>query len=298
MGLKSKVPWQLKIALKMVLARIPLGSATWRKVGIFQQGSMHTGEYAWQIFEHHLAEYMTLGGLAGKTVLELGPGDGIATGLLASCFGAHRTILVDAGDRATQKVSDYKNMLSDWDCRGAELAHLVDCSSFEQLAQASNTTYLSNGLSSLKTIPSDSVDIEFSNAVLEHVRKSEFRETLNELRRILKSDGVSYHSVDLKDHLGGRLDNLRFSEGLWNSRLFSDSGFYTNRIRFRAMLGMFAEAGFHAEVRRTLRWDHLPTPRKKLNSRFSHLDDSDLLVSAFNVVLRKSGSQGIIRGVE
>lgn len=148
---------------------------------------------------------------------------------------------------------------------------------------------MTNGVNSLAQLPSASVDFCFSNAVLEHVPKGDFSKLTNELFRVLKSDGVCVHRVDLKDHLGGGLNNLRFTEAIWEGALFRNSGFYTNRIRFGKMIALFERAGFGCQLPRVVRWDALPTPRVKLEQAFRILPDDDLLVSVFDVVLKRKG---------
>lgn len=147
-------------------------------------------------------------------------------------------------------------------------------------------TYLTRGLASLRAVPTASIDFVFSNAVLEHVRKHELPDLLSELRRVLKRNGRCCHRVDLQDHLGGALNNLRFGDALWESRFMAESGFYTNRVRYREMLSLFEQAGFQVEVKRELRWNSLPTPRNKLHPRFRLLEQGDLLVYGFDAVLR------------
>jgi hypothetical protein len=105
----------------------------------------------------------------------------------------------------------------------------------------------------------------------------------------LNRNGICVHRVDLKDHLGGTLNNLRFSHAIWEGKLFRSSGFYTNRIRFGEMLDVFKCAGFECHLPRVVRWETLPTPRANLNASFRQLPDEDLLVSGFDVVLRRKG---------
>jgi SAM-dependent methyltransferase len=145
---------------------------------------------------------------------------------------------------------------------------------------------MTEGTHSLSFIPDSSVDFCFSNAVLEHVPKHEFGKLFDEIRRVLKPDGVCSHRVDLKDHLGGGLNNLRFTEATWESDLFSKSGFYTNRIRFVEMITIFHKAGFECQIPRVIRWDSLPISRLALAENFSKLPDDDLLVSGFDVILK------------
>ena len=48
------------------------------------------------------------------------------------------------------------------------------------------------------TLPAASVDLIFSNSVLEHLRDPEA--VMNESARILKSGGLMIHHVDFRDH--------------------------------------------------------------------------------------------------
>jgi hypothetical protein len=132
------------------------------------------------------------------------------------------------------------------------------------------------------------VDFVWSHAVLQHVRRAEFLETMRELRRVLRADGISSHWVDLQDCLGGALNNLRFRESVWESPLMARSGFSTNRIRYSEMLALFKEAGFKAGVVQLNRWDRLPTSRSKLDDRFRGLPEDELCARCFHVILRPS----------
>lgn len=107
-----------------------------------------------------------------------------------------------------------------------------------------------------------------------------------EIRRVIRDDGVCSHTVDLRDHLGGALNNLRFTENFWESDFMACSGFYTNRIRFSEMLEIFRRAHFDVKVVRVGRWDKLPTPKEKLATCFRYLPDDELCVSGFDVILR------------
>ena len=130
-------------------------------------------------------------------------------------------------------------------------------------------------------------DLIFSQAVLEHVRKADFAATMRECRRLLKVGGTFSNQVDLQDHLGGSLNNLRFKDAVWESEFFARSGFYTNRIRFKAMLEEFSKAGFNVESVELSSWPTLPhTPKEKLAAEFQALPDSELCIHSFNVLLR------------
>ncbi len=65
----------------------------------------------------------------------------------------------------------------------------------------------------------------------------------------------------------------------------ANSRFYTNRLRYSELLRLFREAGFEPEVVRKLRWETLPTPRRKMAKEFALLSEEDLQVSEFDVLL-------------
>jgi len=285
-ALKSLVPWWARIPAKMVLSRLPVSSGTWRRLRLFQLGAMNRGEYVWFVFERHLAELLEPGAFDGKTLLELGPGDGVASGLLASCLGAERSILVDAGDFASKSLATYRPMIEDWRAHGLPVRHLLGATTFDELCAAGRTTYLTGGLESLRGLPYASVDVELSNAVLEHVRLAELDATFAELARLLKPTGFGRHAVDLRDHLGGALNHLRFDEERWEAPLFARSGFYTNRVRFGDMVARLRRSGVGVRVTRTWRWDELPTPRAQLAAGFRDVPDDDLRVWGFDVEVR------------
>ena len=244
---------------------------------------MAQSNYAYGVFKQHFDHVKPAEGFVS---LELGPGDSLASILLSKAFGASASYLVDAGDFAQKGLSFYRNLAGFLDEKGLEVPNVRNTASLEELLHCCESQYLTNGLSSLRTIPDQSVDFIYSHAVGEHVRAAEFLNTMQELRRVIRSCGACSHRVDLQDHIGGALNNLRFSEQIWESRFMSNSGFYTNRFRFSEMMDLFRRAGFVAQVIKADRWDALPTARARLSHRFQHLPEDDLLISGFTVVLR------------
>ena len=220
-------------------------------------------------------------------VLELGPGDSLFTIMIAKALGASRTWLVDAGSFATTDMAKYDQMLDFLRERGFLLPFKNNPRTLVDILNECNGEYLTEGIPSLAYLPSETVDFCFSHTVLQHIWKSDFTKMVDELFRILKPNGVCVHRVDLKDCLGGGLNNLRFSEATWEGELFRKSGFYTNRIRFHEMVEIFEQAGFKCTLLRVVRWEQLPTPREKLDPAFRQLSNDDLLVSDFDILLKK-----------
>jgi hypothetical protein len=195
---------------------------------------------------------------------------------------------VDSGPFATTDMRSYRTTVEHLRTLNMSAPSLDDVQDVGGVLAACRATYKTEGLKSMREIPSGSVNFAWSQAVLEHIRRDEFREFMGELRRVLSADGACSHRVDLKDHLGGALDNLRFPADLWEADWMARSGFYTNRFRYSEMLDVFQSVGFDIDIVRVDRWKALPTPRSRMALAFRELDDDELLVSAFDVVLRPS----------
>lgn len=280
------IPWPAKIAAKIVLSRIPANYRLWQKMGLFKHGYMEKPEYAYAVFKQHFDRVDFANKRGGFVALELGPGDSLFSALVAVAFGAKSTHLVDTARYARDDIAPYREMARYLRGRGYSMPEVANIAELDELLQVFGSHYWTQGLTSLQEIPSQSVDFVWSQAVLEHVRRQQMPGILRELRRVLRDDGVASHRIDLMDHLGGSLNNLRFSGKLWESRFFADSGFYTNRFRYRELCNLFEAAGFAVDVLGTDRWDHLPTPRSQLAAEFVSLPEEELLVSGFDVILR------------
>ena len=282
------IPWWAKIGSKIILSRLPFNYRLWQKMGLFRHGRMDQSGYLSGVFDSHISRAGINADLAGKTVLELGPGDSVGTALLAASYGA-KAYLIDAGDFAVKDVGFYQTLADDLKTRGLNTPDISHTSNLNEILEACRACYLTNGVRSFTSIETGTIDIIFSQAVLEHVRKHEFLETMSECRRVLSDNGVASHRVDLKDHLGGGLNNLRFRDNLWESDFFTKSGFYTNRIRYTEMLSLFKEAGFCVDVVDVRKWGELPIKRSSLDAGFSEFSNDELMVKGFDVLLRPNG---------
>jgi SAM-dependent methyltransferase len=283
-ALKRSVPWQAKIVAKLLLARLPADYRNWQSLSLFRHGLMDDPRYAMGVFSSHF-DAVSARLRAGFIAAELGPGDSLLTAVIAAAHGASRTYLIDAGDFASREVARYRAMADVLRRRGLTTPTLSG-NSIDEILRECNASYLTRGLASLREIPDASVDFLFSHAVLEHVKRSEFASVASEMRRVLRKDGVVSHRVDLADHLGGGLNNLRFPGPIWESDVFFDSGFYTNRLRKSEILAMFLEAGFEIDAYSQQEWPQVPIDRSKLSRGFKHFGDDELRIKAFDVVLR------------
>jgi len=289
---KRATPWFIKIPVKIILSRIPIGWRTWQRLKLFRAGAMDEPGYAFDIFKKHLqaAGFSTL---QNRTVLELGPGNSQLTALYARSMGAAKTWLVDSEKLASENtaiLARAEQMLSTMKLPAPGVGSMI---SMTAALERLNAVYLTEGVASLRTIPTGSVDFLFSNAVLEHVRLSDFPDVAGEMRRILKPNGVSSHVIDFRDHLQNGLNNLRFSERVWESKFMASSGFYTNRLTWPAMQKIFEQNGFSVELLASELWpDPLPTPQNKMAVPFKNLPREELMVMGAHVVLRPRADIG------
>lgn len=283
--IKERVPWWARIGAKLVLARLPAAYGTWRRLNLFGHGAMHQAEYAVSVFQQHFARCPASkrGDFVG---LEIGPGDSLASAVIGRAYGARHTYLVDVGRFATTDVDVYRGVARRLRKENLSPPDLDGADTFESVLRACQASYLTEGLASMRDIPSASVDFIWSHAVLEHIRRHEFAEFMREMRRVLRDDGVCSHQIDLRDHLGGALNNMRISSRWWEREWMVRSGFYTNRLRAGEMIDAFGSAGFDVDVIETSRWDSLPTPRHVLAEEFRKFTDEELLVKTFTVVLK------------
>ena len=284
-----RLPWPIKIAAKVVLSRLPVPYGIWSRLNLFKHGAMVDFRYASTTFETHFGRCGAAAGVGPFVCLELGPGDSLLTAVFARAAGSEKTYLVDAGAFAETDVAMYRDAAR----------HLLSAAhtgpamypdrwtTVDAMLEDCRAVYLTKGLQSLRSIPTGEVDWSFSQAVLEHVLRNEFDDTIDELHRVTRPGGMSSHRIDLRDHLGGRLNSLRFSRAAWEGPLLSRSGFYTNRLRLSELVGSMERAGFDVRALVPDRWDTLPTPLSAMNPVFQKFPVEELRVRWVDVTLKK-----------
>jgi SAM-dependent methyltransferase len=284
--LKRRLPWWAKIGAKLVLARLPASTNVWRRLSVFRQGAMDDPSYALDVFDLHVGRCRARGLADGFVSLELGPGDTVSSALIAAATGGAHSYLVDVAPYALRDLEPYRRLASELRVRDFDPPDLAEVRTFEELLERCDADYLTGGIRSLRGLPDASVDVVWSHAVLEHVRRHQLDETLRETCRVLRAGGFASHRIDLRDHFAEALNNLRFSDRVWESRAMASSGFYTNRLRSSQLIASFERAGFVVEKVDAQRWPATPTPRRKLAAPFRNLSEEDLRTAELDVLLR------------
>lgn len=189
------------------------------------------------------AEFATF--LAGKQVLEYGPGDILGVALLMYAHGAEA---VHCFDRFPLNSASAKNL--------RVYEHLLDSLGQRERARA-DTAFVERGkpasgfdLSRVRYFVSrdglsgadHQYDLVISRAVLEHV--DNLTGTMNDVAKALKPGGVSIHEVDLRSHGLDRYQTFDFLT--WPNPLyrlmFSQKGF-PNRWRLNKYRELIAQSG-------------------------------------------------------
>lgn len=281
-----KLPWWIKITISIFFSYIPKKYVLFRHLG-FKHGDMIKPKYSINVFLKHFNKAKSF--LHNKyNILELGPGDSISTAIIGYAFGASKIFLVDAADFASKSIDIYQVLINDLKKQNIvkNLSSLLEAKTFNEILEMTNAHYYVNGLHSLQEIPSESIDFIFSNAVLEHIHLHDFKNILHEFYRVSSKESIISHTIDLKDHINTSLNSLRFSKNVWESKLFKNSGCYTNRLRFKEICNYIREAGFkiiHIDVKE---WNALPIKAKYLNREFKNRED--LQVYEFDILYKKS----------
>ena len=278
--------WRLKLGAKLILSRLGIPYHQWRKLGLFRHGQMDRPDYALKIFELHVRRAFPDLRLNGKTVVEIGPGDSLASAVVARTHGAAQTLLVDAAPYASRDLALYHAMAAALAERGLTPPDLSGASALEEVLERCSARYLTTGVDAFAVMPDASADLIWSHSVMEHIPLHHLPRLMAEMRRVLKPEGLISHNIDFQDHLAYGLNNLRFSEALWESQAMRDAGFYTNRVRARTLHDMVRKAGFDIVEENFGRWPELPIARRSLDPAFRDLDEDELLIRTSHLLAK------------
>ena len=102
--------WRLKIFFKILLSKLPIKYSLWKSLGLFKHGRMDSLDYPIKIFNLHIKKAYPKIIPKNLIILELGPGDSIASAIIAYAYGVSKTYLIDVDNYAIQDISFYKEL--------------------------------------------------------------------------------------------------------------------------------------------------------------------------------------------
>lgn len=252
------------------------------------------------------------------TVAELGPGDSLGIGLAAILTGASRYYAFDAVPHArtssnlealdalvglfarseplpgTNEFPEVSPAVTSLEFPHALLDERVKRgTSPERVAAVRSAIAGEDGAIAIRyaapwhdsaLVQSESVDLAFSQAVLEHV--DDVDGTYRALYRWLKPGGIMSHAIDFKCHGLTRDWFGHWTVPAWQWKLVRGRRPYLiNRLPASAHVERMRSAGF--EILRQAPLYGEPAPRASLAAEFRGLTDDDLRTSALFVVARK-----------
>ncbi len=281
----------IKLIIKLLISRLFLiipETLLSKKIKIFKTGNMNTYKYSRHIFfDRHYNRMKKLTNFTNPVIMEFGPGNALSSSIFSRIVNAKNIYLVDSFELADKNINLYKTLVSELPKKERTLFKDVEFKNFEVFLESLNAKYFSNCLEDLKTLDDNSVDLIFSHSVMEHVRLEDLPELISQMYRLLKKGGLVSHVIDFSDHLDFGLNNLRFSERVWESSFFANSGFYTNRISCPQMIDLFLQKNFRIIYKKTKSWDEIPIKKSKLHKDFSHFTNEDLKHHNLEILLTK-----------
>lgn len=227
-----------------------------------------------------------------KTVCEVGPGEFLYNAFYEYQMGAVKEYLIDVEDWAgvgngKQGYDEPRIALSSSLEINRELPNnLVDLPLGKQLEKI-NAVYSIEGIGGYSLIMDASVDFIFSNVVLQHIRKREFEQTIGEMSRIMKLGAIAFHTVDLRDMLGGHKRHLEIPSNVWEDDIHYSMPCYTNRIQCNQMCDVFEKKGFSIMKVERGYFDDIPVKKNRLIDEFKDIPEEELMTSQFSIILKK-----------
>lgn len=151
-------------------------------------------------------------------------------------------------------------------------------------------------------LPAASVDVVFSNSVLEHVPPGVIQQCFVEAARILKPGGVVFHSANCGDHYAyvdrsiGQLHYLRYSDAAWSK--WNNAFLYQNRLRAIDFVTMAKAAGFTIEVDTSRAHPHRleELARVDVHPQFERYSKEQLAITSIDFIGRKAAVSGAATG--
>ena len=131
---------------------------------------------------------------------------------------------------------------------GRRLDNLCQTRTTAELMSVANIKYLAPADATDTGLPAESIDIQFSYTVFEHIPENVIAGILREASRILAKTGFCFHHIDPSDHFShddksiSAVNFLRYSDQEWE-RHAGNQFAYHNRLRARDFKRIFEESG-------------------------------------------------------
>jgi len=175
----------------------------------------------------------------------------------------------------------------------AAYADLREATTAEELFRRARIDYHAPADAAVSGLPDSSVDVIFSNSVLEHVPGPDITRMMEESRRILRTGGLAIHCANCGDHYAyfdrtiTPINYLKYTErewAFWNNRLL-----YQNRLRPVDFVRLARNAGLEIVLQKTRPRAELLAlvPHMNITSEFKPYPPEELCCTSIGFVARK-----------
>ena len=161
---------------------------------------------------------------------------------LADRLMNHIALIADVARRPEPEITALQRAMVTALRRGGSLA----------VATANVVDYRAPTDTGATALPAGTIDVVFSNSVLEHMQAPAIEAAFTEALRILKPGGLMFHSVNCGDHYAyidrsiNQLHYLQYSDDEWER--WNNAFLYQNRLRAKEFTRMARAAGFVIDV--------------------------------------------------
>ncbi len=160
----------------------------------------------------------------------------------------------------------------------------------EELLLRSRIQYFAPADAARSGLPDASVDLVYSNSVLEHVPREGIAALMRETARILRPGGLAVHSVACNDHYAhfdrriSFVNYLRYSESQW--RWWNNRLNYQNRLRAVDFLELAEAAGLRVIFKQTAvrPGTREALARMKIAPEFRHYEPESLAATSIDLI--------------
>lgn len=245
--------------------------------------------------------------LPESTVLEIGSGWYPTLPICFSLCGVKKITTVDLNQhmnaqltfKALQSLSNHIEDISS--AAGVPMAivqsrydEFSSTRTLNELLEVARIEYLAPAdAARLPSVPNSSLDIVYSNSVLEHVPRDVIPSIMTETRRTLKDDGLMIHAVACNDHYAhfdrsiSFVNYLSYDKDQW--QFWNNSLQFQNRMRAPEFLEMADRCGFRVlhEARAIRPGTREALATMRVSREFAHFSVEDLAATTVDFVARK-----------
>jgi SAM-dependent methyltransferase len=230
--------------------------------------------------------------LCNKTILELGPGPDLGTGLILLSKGARKYFALDINNLAmtgTQALYGKLFEKLEKEYPSCNLVYLKDQLKKRHNKENSAINYIVDKDFGMEQI-NDAVDIVFSQAAFEHFVDVE--KTIKELNKVVKPGGILIAEVDLKTHTRWIRDRdplniYRYNKAFW--KIFSFKG-SPNRLRtfeYKKILESNGWIDVKVVPLNVVEDKYLGRIQPKLSRKFKDMDSSEMKMLSIMLMAKK-----------